>query len=269
MEAKFNPRRLSSTEIAQMFCDYVTRMEDMPRHTKAAQKETEAFDRFCESEFPRNIRLQVQLCDRMMNAAVEYEESGFIAGFQTAAALFLGDEDLLPVPTCASCMKNGGKAQEQATKAYPNNSTLNPEKGSLEASNESGGICKAKEYSSIAEFHRNPPKEATFVMDDEHITSLQIAEMFGTTNTKVIRRIEAQILPYIGDDAKKHFIRVEGYNIQHKKCTFYRLDSVACHMYVKEIEPKKGTFVNIAGGCAKMQELMNRMFPAEKTLLPA
>ena len=54
-------KKLSDTEIAQMFADYVTRMEDRERHTGAAVKEADAFDTFLESEFPRNIRLQTNL----------------------------------------------------------------------------------------------------------------------------------------------------------------------------------------------------------------
>ncbi len=88
--------RYSDTEIAQMFSDYVTRMEDRPRHTGAALKEADAFETYCESEFPRNVRLQVQLFNRMMDTAVEYEESGFIAGFKTAMALMSGDDGFLP-----------------------------------------------------------------------------------------------------------------------------------------------------------------------------
>lgn len=91
--------RLNDTEIAQIFTDYVIRMEDRPRHTGAAIKESNAFDVFCESEFPMNMRLQTQLFDRMMNVAVEYEESGFIAGFKTAMALLSGQEELLPTPS--------------------------------------------------------------------------------------------------------------------------------------------------------------------------
>ena len=84
--------KLSDAEIAQLFSDYVTRMEDMERHTKAACKEVDAFDLCCVSEFPRNIRLQNLMYDKMMNCAVEFEESGFIAGFRTAVALLNGQE---------------------------------------------------------------------------------------------------------------------------------------------------------------------------------
>ena len=90
--------KFSVTEIAQMFSDYVERMQNKERHTQAACKEVAAFDLCCDSEFPNNARLQNLMFEKMMNCAVEYEESGFIAGFQTAAALLCGKEDLLHQP---------------------------------------------------------------------------------------------------------------------------------------------------------------------------
>lgn len=95
----FTVKYLSDTELAQMFSDYVNRMEDKERHTEAACKEVDAFDTCCASEFPNNHRLHSLMCSRMMDVAVEYEESGFIAGFKTAIALLCGQEELLPTPT--------------------------------------------------------------------------------------------------------------------------------------------------------------------------
>ena len=66
----------SDTELAQMFSDYVNRMQGEERHTAAACKEVDDFDTCCQSEFPNNVRLQGLMWDKMMNAAVEYEESG-------------------------------------------------------------------------------------------------------------------------------------------------------------------------------------------------
>jgi len=110
MEGKY-----SDTEIAQMFSDYVTRMQDKPRHTGAALKESDAFDTFCESEFPRNRRLQVNLFERMMNCAVEYEESGFIAGFKTAMALKSGQEEVFSEPSNISTPK---REKKRCTRLY-------------------------------------------------------------------------------------------------------------------------------------------------------
>lgn len=229
---------LSATEIAQMFSDYVERMQDQERHTEAACKEVEAFDLCCASEFPRNIRLQSIMYDKMMNCAVEFEESGFIAGFQTAVALFSGKEEVLQEPTQIPTPEPPKRLPEAITKP------------------------KGKE------FRENPPEDANFAKDG-YVKSTQIAEMFGQTNYKVVKRIEDLILPYCSEDLKKHFIKVDGYNIQHKRCVFYKLDDIACRLYIKEIEPKKSTFVNIAGGIAKLEELLQRMYPTEKIALPA
>lgn len=242
---KIDITKLNDTEIAQMFSDYVGRMEDRERHTEAACKEVDAFDLCCASEFPNNVRVQNLMYDKMMNTAIEFEESGFIAGFKTAMALLSGQEEFLPAPTNIP-LPEPKKSQQEAVNA--------PQK---------------EVKTSMDDFLKNPPPEANFIEDKEHITSVQIADMFGTTNLKVVRRIENQILPYYSDEIKSHFTRVEGYNIQHKKCTFYRLDSTACLLYMKEMEPKKSKFVSIAGGYAKMQELMEKMFPAEKLALPA
>ena len=48
----------SDTELAQMFSDYVNRMQGEERHTAAACKEVDAFDTCCQSEFPNNAKLQ-------------------------------------------------------------------------------------------------------------------------------------------------------------------------------------------------------------------
>ena len=68
-------------------------------------------------------------------------------------------------------------------------------------------------------------------------TSLQIAELFQTPN--------------------------------HKEVTFYKLNQAACMMYLEIMEPKKTQFINIAGGYAKLQELMQSTFRTEAVPLPA
>ena len=87
MAAMMDYTRLSDAEIAQMFSDYVGRMQDKERHTRSACKEVDNFDTCCASEFPNNVRLQNLMYEKMMDAAVEFEESGFIAGFKTAVAI--------------------------------------------------------------------------------------------------------------------------------------------------------------------------------------
>ena len=235
-------KKLSDTEIAQMLADYVVRKEEKERHTGAAVKEADAFDTFLESEFPRNIRLQTNLYDRMMNTAIEYEESGFIAGFKTAVALLSGQEELLPTPTQITTQK--------------------AETSQHEAVNDSHAVETNKPIYA-------PAINANFIEEAGVINTKQIADMFETTNFKVVRRIEKQILPYLDEATRKYFVKVEGHNIQHKPTVFYKLNKTACDLYLKEMEQKRKNFVNIAGGYAKLQELMQKVFPTEKVALPA
>lgn len=222
-------KKLSDTEIAQMFADYVTRMEDRERHTGAAVKEADAFDTFLESEFPRNIRLQTNLYDRMMNTAVEYEESGFIAGFKTAMALLSGQEELLPAPTQITTPKAETSQQEAVTKT----------------------------------------KEEPMAMEN-FITTIQIAELFGQRNDKVCARIEKRILPFLDNTSKAMFEKKCGRTkAYYKPAEYYKMNQAACKMYLDVVEPGKAKFINIAGGYAKLQELMQNVFPAEEVPFPA
>lgn len=239
-------RRFDNSAISNLFHDYVSGLEGKPRHTVAANLEVGIFEAYCAGAFQNNTRLRNGLYEKMMNVAIEYEESGFIAGFRTAVALLSSQE----------ASENGQAIISSSAEEKSHQQAVNAQK-------------QHKTEMAPSNYLKNPTPEANFVNDSEHITSIQIAEMFGTTNVKVVRRIESQILPFYSEDTKKHFKRVEGYNIQHRKCTFYRLDCTACLLYMKEMESKKGKYVNIAGGYAKMQELIERMFPAEKRVLPA
>lgn len=217
---------LDNAAIARLFCDYVTKMEDKPRHTVKADLEVGIFDQFCAGAFPHNTRLQNGLYDKMMNVAVEYEESGFVAGFRYAVALLSGQEQTLSeaeqIPT-----HEAEQTVQEAVKGSQNE---------LQMIDSIGNDC---------------------------ITTKQIAEMFETTNFKVVSRIEQQILPYLDQESKKFFCKVEGVNVQHKPVTFYKLNRAACQLYLKEMEPKRKKFINIAGGYAKLQELMETVFPSD------
>lgn len=101
------------------------------------------------------------------------------------------------------------------------------------------------------------------------ITSLQIAELFQTPNHKVIKRIEERIMPLLDEDSKAMFKKESGKNSQNKEVTFYKLNQAACMMYLEIMEPKKTQFINIAGGYAKLQELMQSTFRTEVAPLPA
>jgi len=56
------------------------------------------------------------------------------------------------------------------------------------------------------------------------ITSKQIAEMFESTNAKVVRRIDRMIVPMIDSDSRNGFEKYNGVNVQNKPITFYRLN---------------------------------------------
>lgn len=217
---------LDNAAIARLFCDYVTKMEDKPRHTVKADLEVGIFDQFCAGAFPHNIRLQNGLYDKMMNVAVEYEESGFVAGFRYAVTLLSSQEQTLSeveqIPT-----HEAEQTVQEAVKGSQNE---------LQMIDSIGNDC---------------------------ITTKQIAEMFETTNFKVVSRIEQQILPYLDQESKKFFCKVEGVNVQHKPVTFYKLNRAACQLYLKAMEPKRKKFINIAGGYAKLQELMETVFPSD------
>lgn len=73
--------------ICEEFYKYVMSMEDKERHTKEACEEAEQFDKLCMDKLPDDGESQVMLFTKMMDTAVEYEKSGFIAGFRIAFGL--------------------------------------------------------------------------------------------------------------------------------------------------------------------------------------
>lgn len=75
--------------ISKMFCRYIEEMEDKERHTDAACQAVDAFTLCCEELFPGNSTIQSIMYDKMMDCAVEFEESGFIAGFKSAISVML------------------------------------------------------------------------------------------------------------------------------------------------------------------------------------
>ena len=82
----------ASAEMKKMFSEYLNVMDGSPRHTASAIKETVKFDAFLNGTFlngesPMNSSLMDSLHERMMDCAVEFEESGFIAGMLFALSL--------------------------------------------------------------------------------------------------------------------------------------------------------------------------------------
>lgn len=206
-----------------MFSDYVTRMEDRPRHTKAALKESDAFDTFCESEFPRNVRIQAQLFDRMMNAAVEYEESGFIAGFKTAMALLSGQEEFLP---------------EQSNISPPE-----PEKWQNKAVPD-------------AQCDMQCPDEP-----EKYIDTTQIAKMLGRTNWKTCRTINNSILPFLTDEEKKWFVVGKIRDRHKKEQVIYKLTLQGCKKFLELCEsPQFNVYASFSNGAVLLKQEMEKVW---------
>lgn len=75
-------KNLSDEQLSQYFKEYVESMQCKERHTDIACDEADAYDSMISSIFPNDIRVQTMLYDKMMDVSVEYEESGFIAGYR-------------------------------------------------------------------------------------------------------------------------------------------------------------------------------------------
>ena len=71
---------LTEEQIKEMFSEYVEGCEGEERHTDSACDEAQAFAWYCEDTFQGDARLQNEVYDKMMDVAVSFEESGFIAG---------------------------------------------------------------------------------------------------------------------------------------------------------------------------------------------
>lgn len=73
---------VTSKEMEALFREYVDSWECRERHSQAACDEVSAFDRMTMLLFPDDPRKQTGLYDKMMDVAVEFEESGFAAGYR-------------------------------------------------------------------------------------------------------------------------------------------------------------------------------------------
>ena len=73
---------LSDEQLEQYFKDDVDRFQCKERHTKVACDEVEAYDSMVSNIFPNDIKVQSKLYDKMMDVSVEYEVSGFMAGYR-------------------------------------------------------------------------------------------------------------------------------------------------------------------------------------------
>ena len=76
------PKELTDEQLAEYFREYVDGCQCKERHTEAACNEVEQYDKMVAYFFPKELKPQNRLYDKMMDVAVEYEESGFMAGYR-------------------------------------------------------------------------------------------------------------------------------------------------------------------------------------------
>ena len=225
---------LNETAIRSMFRSYVEGTGGKPRHTKEAYLEAGKYSAFVTGAISGNGRLQEELYQRMMNCAVEYEESGFVAGVRFALRL---------PPEIQASLIAGNPTTHLETEAAFKQPTNGAQKGNS----------------------ATPPKDtlnsgASAANTGAAISSKQIAEMFETSNAKVVNRIEEMILPRLDAQSKRFFRMDVERTTQHRRYKVYYMNKAACDLYLEEIESHK-KYVNIAGGIVKMRELMKTVFP--------
>ena len=75
--------KITDAEIQQKFVEYVEKWQDAgERHSKAAVKELDSLEAYLEGTYsPQEVGA---LLSRSTDVAVEFEESGFIAGYRLA-----------------------------------------------------------------------------------------------------------------------------------------------------------------------------------------
>ena len=207
-------KNVDDKELQEYFKEYIASYGDKERHTKAACEEVTQFDSLVSYFFPKELKSQTALYNKMMDAAVEYEESGFMAGYRM-------------------CLKH---LQEQAQ------------------------FLQTKATNTTNVPGKEQKKLVTGSVDaEDFISSMQIAEMFGTSNFKVVRRINEQILPYCNDKERKSFTLTSEMNQQKKYIKVYRLSNDACTKYLEHME-QHARFANITEGIYKFQKMMLRTF---------
>lgn len=74
--------QLTNEQLAEYFKEYVADCQCKERHTEAACDEVAQYDKMVAYFFPKELKPQNRLYEKMMDVAVEYEESGFMAGYR-------------------------------------------------------------------------------------------------------------------------------------------------------------------------------------------
>lgn len=107
------PKEIDDEKLAEMFREYVESFECRERHPKSACDEVEAFDKLTAYFFPQELNPQRRLYNKMMDAAVEFEESGFMAGYRMCLAHLQGQEPI-PSTKATNPIPEEPKKQEEA-----------------------------------------------------------------------------------------------------------------------------------------------------------
>lgn len=110
--------QLTNEQLAEYFKEYVAECRCKERHTEAACNEVAQYDKMVAYFFPKELKPQNRLYEKMMDVAVEYEESGFMAGYRM-------------------CLKHL-QEQEQSEKGKATNST--PEEIKQQVQAETGSV---------------------------------------------------------------------------------------------------------------------------------
>ena len=85
------PKELTDEQLAEYFREYVDGCQCKERHTEAACNEVEQYDKMVAYFFPKELKPQNRFYDKMMDVAVEYEESGFMAGYRMLSLIHISE----------------------------------------------------------------------------------------------------------------------------------------------------------------------------------
>lgn len=107
------PKELTDEQLAEYFKEYVDSCQCKERHTEAACGEVEQYDKMVAYFFPKELKPQNRLYNKMMDVAVEYEESGFMAGYRMCLKHLQRQEQQAQINTTNSIPEEP-KKQEKA-----------------------------------------------------------------------------------------------------------------------------------------------------------
>ena len=230
--------------IQKMYGEYVLACDGTDRHTDGVREKLGAYNAFAAGAFSMNSQIQGDLYERMMDCAVEFEESGFIAGFGIGFRCALGLLQGSATPAREEINSTTSDAETTPQEATPELKAPETTPANTDTAKVESDSWKLKGTDT-----RNC------------ITSRDIAKLFGVTHCSVVQRIERIILRL--DAESRGFFRAGTYvSPKNRMYKMYRLNKAACDLYIQEID-KYAQFMNITGGLAKMRELMKEVFPAE------